>query len=167
MKKIYFASPLFTQMELRYNSYVAELIRSGVQDVHVFLPQEQMEINDKNQYADSTMIATFDTDALLESDLMIAVLDGQVIDAGVASEIGVAFQAGIPIIGLYTDSRQMGGDHPQKIKALLEIGESQFPYVNLYTIGLIKRNGVLVNSEANLLDAIESYLTEIQMPTLD
>lgn len=41
---------------------------------------------------------------MLASDLMIALLDGLTIDAGVASEIGVAYAKGIPVIGLYTDT---------------------------------------------------------------
>lgn len=124
----------------------------------MYLPQEQMEINDKNSYADSKMIATYDTNALLNSDLMIAVLDGQSIDVGVATEIGVAYQAGVPIIGLFTDSRQQGADNQQKITALQDVAESQFPYVNLYTIGLIKLNGVVVNSEELLLKTIATYI---------
>ena len=44
---------------------------------------------------------------------MIALLDGLTIDAGVASEIGVAYAKGIPVIGLYTDTRQQGGAHPK------------------------------------------------------
>lgn len=67
-----------------------------------------MEINDKNAYADSMQIAKYDTNALLSSDFMIAIMDGAIIDVGVATEIGVAYQAGIPILGLYTDSRQLG-----------------------------------------------------------
>lgn len=37
------------------------------------------------------MIALADTDEVLKSDLMVALLDGLTIDAGVASEIGVAY----------------------------------------------------------------------------
>lgn len=114
MKKIYFASPLFASMEVRYNASVVADIRSRYQDLEVYLPQEQGEINDKNAYANSVMIAKADTDALLASDILIAVIDGLSIDAGVASEIGVAYQAGIPIIGLYTDSRQQGFDNQKK-----------------------------------------------------
>ena len=53
------------------------------------------------------MIALADTEKVLESDLMIALLDGLTIDPGVASEIGVAYAKGIPVIGLYTDSEQL------------------------------------------------------------
>ncbi len=31
----------------------------------MYLPQEQMAINDKSSYADSTMITQYDTDALM------------------------------------------------------------------------------------------------------
>ncbi|MGY3702906.1 nucleoside 2-deoxyribosyltransferase [Vagococcus martis] len=158
MTNIYFASPLFSTMEKHYNEWLVKQIRESYKEVSLYLPQEQMEINDKNSYADSKMIATYDTNALLNSDLMIAVLDGQSIDVGVATEIGVAYQAGIPIIGLFTDSRQQGADNQQKITALQDVAESQFPYVNLYTIGLIKLNGVVVNSEEVLLKTIATYI---------
>ena len=157
MKKIYFASPLFSNMELRYNAWVVEMIRKEFTELDVYLPQEQGDINDKSQYASSLMIAKADTDALLESDLLVAVLDGLVIDPGVASEIGVAYQAGIPILGLYTDSRQQGAEVPEKITALSDIAESQFSYVNLYTTGLIKLNGAILSNESELIDAMKEY----------
>ena len=160
MTKIYFASPLFSEMELAFNKVLVEKIRNQFPEVEVYLPQEQMAINDKSSYADSTMIAQYDTDALLESDLMIAVLDGAVIDVGVASEIGVAYHADMPILGLYTDSRQQGADNPQKLDALQEVAESQFSYVNLYTAGLVKLRGEIVSSSDELLEALKAYLKE-------
>lgn len=158
MSKAYFASPLFSSMELKYNASLVSEIRQAYPDLEVYLPQEQGDINDKSSYADSMMIAKADTDALLASDVLIAVIDGITIDAGVASEIGVAYQAGIPIIGLYTDSRQEGSDNKDKIEALGQLGESQFSYVNLYTVGLIKLQGILVNSESLLIDSIKNYI---------
>lgn len=158
MTKIYFASPLFTEMEVAYNAAVSSKIRQAFPNVSIYLPQEQMEINDKNAYADSTLIAKVDTDELLSSQLLIAVLDGQTIDAGVASEIGVAYHAGIPIIGVYTDSRQQGATNTKKLEALQQIAESQFSYVNLYTVGLIKLNGEIVNSTDSLLNALPKYI---------
>ena len=104
------------------------------------------------------MIAQADTEKLLASDLMVAVLDGLSIDNGVASEIGVAYAKEIPIIGLYTDTRQQGSSNQQKLQALGQIAENQFHYVNLYTTGLIKLNGTIVNSEADLLAAVKKYL---------
>ncbi|OJG43168.1 hypothetical protein RV02_GL003088 [Enterococcus gilvus] len=104
------------------------------------------------------MIALADTEEVLKSDLMVALLDGLTIDAGVASEIGVAYAKGIPIIALYTDSRQQGADNQQKIAALQTPAENQFHYLNLYTVGLIKLNGVIVSNEPALLENIKSFL---------
>lgn len=111
---IYFAAPLFAKGDLLYNESLVKKIREISSDLSIYLPQENEAINDKTAYADSKMIALADTEKVLESDLMIALLDGSTIDAGVASEIGVAYAKGIPIIGLYTDSRQQGATHPKK-----------------------------------------------------
>ncbi|WP_414838960.1 nucleoside 2-deoxyribosyltransferase [Carnobacterium sp. TMP28] len=156
-KKAYFASPLFSEMELMYNQYLVRKIRELYPELELYVPQEQMEINDKSAYADSIMIAKMDTEQLVSSQLMIAVLDGVSIDVGVATEIGVAYQAGIPIIGLYTDSRQQGATNQKKLDALQTIAESQFSYVNLYTVGIIKSNGSIVNSTEDLLESMKSY----------
>ncbi len=156
--KIYFANALFSQAELNYNAQLAAKIRQLDQTIDLYLPQENDSINDKQAYADSKMIAQADTEKLLASDLMVAVLDGLTIDNGVASEIGVAYAKEIPIIGLYTDTRQQGSSNQQKLQALGQIAENQFHYVNLYTTGLIKLNGTIVNSEADLLEAVKKYL---------
>ncbi|MDT2848132.1 nucleoside 2-deoxyribosyltransferase [Vagococcus carniphilus] len=157
-KQIYFASPLFSDMERVYNESLVKKIRAMYPELNVYLPQEQGEINDKESYADAKMIAKYDTDALLGSQLVLAILDGVSIDVGVASEIGVAYQAGIPVLGLFTDSRQQGADNQKKITALKEVGESQFPYMNLYTSGLIKLNGQILTNEEDWLKEITTYL---------
>ena len=158
MKKIYFASPLFSEMELAFNESFVKRIREEYPQLEVYLPQEQMAINDKNSFADSTMIARYDTDALLDADLVIAILDGAIIDAGVASEIGIAYQAGIPILALYSDSRQYGAENAEKLVALQEVAESQFPYANLYTVGLIKLRDEVFSSTQELLEALPAYI---------
>lgn len=155
---IYFAAPLFAKSDLLYNAMLVKKIRAVSEDLTVYLPQENEAINDKTAYADSKMIALADTEKVLESDLMIALLDGLTIDAGVASEIGVAYAKGIPVIGLYTDSRQQGGSHPKKPEALQQVAENQFHYLNLYTVGLIKLNGSIVSDETELLEALKVYL---------
>ena len=113
--KIYFAAPMFAKSDLLYNQQLVKEIRELSSELSIYLPQENEAINDKTAYADSRMIALADTEKVLASDLMIALLDGLTIDAGVASEIGVAYAKGIPVIGLYTDTRQQGGTHPKKI----------------------------------------------------
>lgn len=156
--KIYFANALFSQAEINYNAQLAAKIRQLDPQIDLYLPQENAEINDKQAYADSKMIAQADTQKLLQSDLMVAVLDGLSIDNGVASEIGVAYAKEIPIVGLYTDTRQQGSSNQKKLQALSEIAENQFHYLNLYTTGLVKLNGIIVNNEAGLLAAISDYL---------
>lgn len=157
-KHLYFAAPLFAQSDWLYNQYLVKKIRALSPDLTIYLPQENAGINDKSAYADSKMIALADTEEVLKSDLMIALLDGLTIDAGVASEIGVAYAKGIPVIGLYTDSRQQGTENQQKLAALQTPAENQFHYLNLYTVGLIKLNGVIVNTETALLEQVDSFL---------
>jgi nucleoside 2-deoxyribosyltransferase len=89
---------------------------------------------------------------------MIALLDGITIDAGVASEIGVAYAKNIPILGLYTDTRQQGSEHPKKLAALQTAGENQFHYLNLYTVGLVKLNGEIYSTEEALLKGLAAYI---------
>lgn len=157
-KHIYFAAPLFAQSDLLYNQDLVKKIREIDADLTIYLPQENAGINDKSAYADSKMIALADTEEVLKSDLMVALLDGLTIDAGVASEIGVAYAKGIPVIALYTDSRQQGADNQQKIAALQTPAENQFHYLNLYTVGLIKLNGTIVSDEEALVEQIKSFL---------
>lgn len=49
------------------------------------------------------MIVFVDIEKVLESDLMIVLLDGLMIDVGVVLEIGVVYVKGILVIGLYID----------------------------------------------------------------
>lgn len=149
-RKIYFASPLFTEMEREWNEKIVSEFESK-SDTKVYLPQRNMSINDKSAYANSQDIMRGDMDELLSSDAIVAVLDGQVIDAGVAAEIGVAHQRGMKIIGFYSDSRTQGYDNAKKIEALGELGENQFAYINLFVVGLIKDRGVLVSTSDELI----------------
>ncbi|AST84029.1 nucleoside 2-deoxyribosyltransferase [Latilactobacillus sakei] len=155
--KIYFANALFSQADFDYNTRVVAALRQAMPTLDIYLPQENAAINDKEAYANSEMIAQADTEQLVASDLVIAVLDGPTIDVGVASEIGVAYARNIPIIGLYTDSRQQGATNSQKVAALQTIAENQFHYLNLYTVGLIKLNGTIVNSVDALIETVQKY----------
>ncbi|EOL43364.1 nucleoside 2-deoxyribosyltransferase [Enterococcus caccae] len=158
--KIYFAGPMFAKADLLYNEYMVKKIRELDDSIEVYLPQENGAINDKTAYADSKMIALADTEKVLESDLLIAILDGITIDAGVASEIGVAYAKNIPMIALYTDTRQQGFDNQKKLAALGDTAENQFHYLNLYTVGLVKLNGTVVSSEHEFLDLIKEQLNK-------
>lgn len=155
--KVYLANGLFSRADVMFNSYIASVLRQEFHTLDLFLPQEA-DINDKNSYADSVMIAELDTAKLLESDILIAVLDGVEIDAGVATEIGIFSTTGKPIIGVYTDVRQLGRDNEQKIQALINDGvENQFMYRNLFTVGVIKKNGKIVNDITEIITELKGH----------
>jgi nucleoside 2-deoxyribosyltransferase len=157
--KIYFGAPLFNEMEQMYNTYVVEKIREKYGDkVEVYLPQENASINDKSGFADSLAIAQGDNEYLEESDLLIAVLDGVTPDSGLSAELGYFYAMERPMLGLYTDTRQGTHGNQEKIDALDEIAESQFSYINLYTVGLVKTRGEILNNADALVEKIGDYL---------
>lgn len=157
--KIYFGAPLFNEMEQMYNAYVVNKIRETYGDkVEVYLPQENASINDKSGFADSIAIAQGDNAYLEEADLLIAVLDGVTPDSGLSAELGYYYSLDRPILGLYTDTRQGTHGNQQKIDALDEIAESQFSYINLYTVGLVKLRGEIVNHSDKLIEKIGEFL---------
>ena len=68
----------------------------------------------------------------------------------------IAIFAADPLSGLIVAATLI---HPKKkLAALQEVAESQFPYVNLYTVGLVKTNGVVVNNVDALIEKIGTYL---------
>lgn len=151
---LYFAAPLFSQADLIYNEIVFESIME-LGNFTGYLPQANGDINDKNAYASSIDILEGDLEHVDNCDIMVALIDGASIDAGVAAEIGYAYANGIPIYGLYTDSRQLGATNKDKIEALKDIGENQFDYRNLFVTGMIKDSGgQLVGSLEDLLDVL-------------
>ena len=157
--KIYFGAPLFNEMEQMYNEYVVGKIREIYGDkVEVYLPQENASINDKSGFADSIAIAQGDNAYLEEADMLIAMLDGVTPDSGLSAELGYYYSLERPILGLYTDTRQGTHGNQQKIEALDKIAESQFSYINLYTVGLVKLRGEILNSSDNLIEKIGEFL---------
>lgn len=158
-RKVYFASPLFTEMEQHYNTKVVGLLRAHFGDqLDIYLPQENEAINDKSGFADSVTIAQGDNAYLEKSDVLIAVLDGATPDAGVCAEIGYFYSTGKPIVALYTDVRQGTYGNQQKIEALDRVAESQFSYVNLYVVGLVKERGGIVTSYTELINKLTDIL---------
>lgn len=158
---IYFGGPLFNEMEQMYNEHVVKMIREKYgEQVQVYLPQENEAINDKSGFADSLAIAKGDNAYLENTDLLIAVLDGVTPDSGLSAELGYFYSMNRPILGLYTDVRQGTHGNQEKIKALDEIAESQFSYVNLYTVGLVKDRGEILNSSKALVEKIGEYIEQ-------
>ncbi len=156
---IYFGGPLFSESELRYNAYLVDQIRSRFGEyVDVYLPQENDAINDKSQYANSIDIFDGDNEYLKRADLLVAIMDGAIVDPGLAAEIGYYYHLNRPMIGLYSDIRQGHFNNQQKIDALQEVAESQFSYINLYVVGAVKKRGTIVAQSEQLLNEIEKWL---------
>ena len=101
-RQIYWANALFTEADRRFNAYYVKRLREAGYDV--FLPQEA-DVNE-GILPTAEDIFRVDTTAVMNSCLLVACLDQETIDSGVACEIGLAYAFGIPIIGLYTDIRQ-------------------------------------------------------------
>lgn len=156
MKKGYLANGLFSLGDRMVNELVAKEVRATIPGVDLYVPQENMAINDKAAYADSLAIAGADMSALKESDFLVAIIDGVEIDAGVAAEIGALSMLERPIFALYTDTRQQGRDNAKKIDALVADGtENQFMYRNLFVVGLIKQNGMITSTVEQLCEALK------------
>lgn len=184
MKKIYVAAPLFSEADKLYNEKLTqEIEKLGYE---CYLPQRNEAINDKTKCATSIQIYDGDTSKLRKSDIIVCLLDGPVVDPGVACEIGW-FAGNIEenlkhkknimnrygedgddilphreIIGLFTDSRDgtktpAGNPLDMKMTALNKnIAESQFPYVNLYIIGAIKKYGKLFSTSDDLVEYLKN-----------
>lgn len=157
--KAYLANGLFSLGDRYFNEQLAKSLREKLEDLDLYVPQENPEINDKAAFATSEDIAAADLEALQASDVLIAVLDGVEIDSGVAAEIGVFSTFNRPIIGVFTDIRQEGRSHPKKLEILqADATENQFVYRNLFVVGLIKRNGKIVRTIEEAQEALISLV---------
>jgi nucleoside 2-deoxyribosyltransferase len=154
MPKIYIANGLFSEADYNYNELIAdELISMGYD---IYLPQRNEAINDKTTSANSVQIYDGDGAELDSSDILIAVLDGPVIDPGVAAEVGYFAAKGKTIYGLLTDSRESSKTFVEsKVEALKHPAENQFNYANLFVIGAIKKNGKVFLSRRELMDHLK------------
>ncbi|MFW9960641.1 MAG: nucleoside 2-deoxyribosyltransferase [Candidatus Thorarchaeota archaeon] len=139
-KKIYWANALFSEADRKFNEDSVAQIRAG--GYSVFLPQEAFSGD-----ADPTNEEIFrvDTQELQSCDIVVACLDQFPIDSGVACEIGVAYGANIPVLGLYTDIRRK------------RTGLGRM-YKNQYVLGAIEANGEIVSSVDELLETLPKYL---------
>lgn len=162
-EKIYLANGLFGIADRMYNDMIYDaLVKAGYE---VYAPQKNLSINNKKTSAGSIPIYEGDTAKLRWCDILVAVLDGQ--DLGVATEIGYLaayneyHKDKKVLVGIYTDCRDASKTMSEaKNKDMKKgIAESQYSYINLYTIGAIKKYGVVVDS----LNKAISYLKKIKL----
>jgi len=141
-QQIYWANSMFGQADREFNAKCAAILRDNGYDV--FLPQEAV-VNKGEGKSSPTADNIFrvDTTAIVNSNILVACIDQESIDCGVACEIGIAYTHGLPIIGLYTDIRQY------------RTGQGRM-YKNLYVTGAIEASGKIVEN----LDELIRYLDE-------
>lgn len=115
---IYLAAPLFNRLEQEHNAELANRLESV--GAEVFLPQRDgallvnMLAAGVPQTVAERRVYLQDTEAMTKASLLIAVLDGAVVDDGVAFEIGFMAALGKVCIGLQTDVRRAlpSGNNP-------------------------------------------------------
>lgn len=118
--RAYLAAPLFNKMERDFNARLEESLAPWIE---VFLPQRDGGLM-ANLLAEGWALRDAQRDvfqkdisAIANSDVVVAVLDGRVVDEGVAVELGYAFALGKLCIGLKTDERTLlaSGDNPMVV----------------------------------------------------
>lgn len=162
MIKAYLAGPIFTYGDLLRNTEWASKLRAAFPDMDLYSPVENTDINGvegKKKFGGSQEIANGDNLRLDKTDVLIACIDGDVIPAGTAAEIGKFHEKIMRgdekyIVGICTDNRQCHLTHSKEKDegGAASPGEQQYSYHNLYVTGLIKQAGALVT---NIEDAIE------------
>ena len=160
--KIYLAGSIFYYGDELRNREWAKKIREAIPEVDLYSPIENTDINGvegKKKFAGSQLIEEGDNSRLDNTDVLIACIDGDVIPSGTSCEIGIMrekIRRGEHkyVIGICTDNRECSRTHSEaKDKgAAADICEQQYSYQNLYTVGCIKKSGILVN---NIDDAIK------------
>lgn len=138
---VYWANSLFSCADRKFNEECVEKIRE--RGYVVFLSQEQSINKTKNPTEQE--IFKVDTEAIYESKVLVACIDQETIDCGVACEIGIAFERKIPIIGLYTDIRK-------------DRNQSKM-YKNPYVVGAIMACGKIVHRLEDVIVALPNYLS--------
>jgi hypothetical protein len=157
--KGYLATFFFDNFGFEGTERLAQYLEKNT-DIEWYVPQRNGEINDKkNNDGNITDKAIYrgDSDRLLESDILVACIDGVEIDSGVSCEVGLLagyLEAFVKmgtitkpklILGLYTDMRQDGtGDNHM--------------YKNLYTKGAINYWGKVVRTKEEILGEINAYI---------
>ena len=169
----YLAGPIFTYGDLLRNTKWAHELRMEFPNMKLYSPVENTDINGvegKKKFADSNMIASGDNARLDTTDVLIACIDGDVIPAGTAAEIGKFHEKIMRgdnkyIIGICTDNRQCHITHSAEKDAggASAAGEQQYSYHNLYVTGLIKQAGVLVDNMEDVIYWLKVWLDSRNM----
>ncbi|HEX6867766.1 MAG TPA: nucleoside 2-deoxyribosyltransferase [Candidatus Limnocylindrales bacterium] len=146
--RIYLAGPLFSDGERAYLDELARRLRGRGHDV--FVPHEQFTAGIVD--LDPATVFRVDAAGVREANVLVAWLDGPMVDDGTACEIGMfaelvgsgdARYRGI--VGLVTDLRTQRRRGTQ--------GEG----INLFVAGAVRANGELAWSVDDALDAVDRF----------
>ena len=101
MSRIYFAAPLFCDMELERNVKECALLEEAGHTV--YLPQR--DGGEASKGIDRAILFNRDVEALEECDIVVAYFDGRVPDEGMCFEIGYGYAREKQIFIVSTDQR--------------------------------------------------------------
>lgn len=135
--KIYLGCDLFIEGQRLQAKKVQDALENEFGDkIDLYNPADNLEINDKSAgFASGADILLADYDRLKSSNLLIALMDTT--DLGLAGEMGIAFERGIPIFQLYTDIRLTGNDRDDKLAEIKkDVFQNDFMYINKLITGL-------------------------------
>lgn len=118
--RIYQAGPLFSEAEQNWHRHLKHRLQTaGYEVIWPFELFGQDEVAAWGEDAPRKIMEA-DRAALDSCDLVVALLDGPMVDDGTAWEIGYAFAKGIPVMGIRTDFRQGGDTRHSCVNAMIE-----------------------------------------------
>lgn len=100
--RAYIAGPLFTEGDRWYLEIVDA--RCAELGYSTYLPHRDAGLSPPSGEGTETFFEA-DKDALIEADVVVAVLHGPDVESGTAWEIGYAYARGTPIVGIVDDTR--------------------------------------------------------------
>lgn len=167
--KIYLGCDLFIEGQRLQAKKVQDALENEFGDkIDLYNPADNLEINDKSAgFASGTDILLADYDRLKSSNLLIALMDTT--DLGLAGEMGIAFEKGIPIFQLYTDIRLTGNDRDDKLAEIKkDVFQNDFMYINKLITGLsyVDKDGNyfdkprIYKTSDNLIEALKEFIRE-------
>lgn len=167
--KIYLGCDLFIEGQRLQAKKVQDALEKEFGDkIDLYNPADNLEINDKSAgFASGADILLADYDRLKNSNLLIALMDTT--DLGLAGEMGIAFEIGIPIFQLYTDIRLTGNDRDDKLAEIKkDVFQNDFMYINKLITGLsyVDRDGNtfdkprIYKKSDDLIEALKEFIRE-------
>ena len=91
--QVYLAGSMFCEADRMYNTLLAQKIRERVgEHIDLYVPQENLSINDKTKCANSHDIFWGDYNRLQNTDIFIARIDGDIPPSGTSAEVGIMSQ---------------------------------------------------------------------------